>query len=96
MAAHSKGIIALSACLAGDIPHAFLNDDAEKAKEYLLKYQKIFGKENFYIELQDHGLAEQKRVNPKLIALAKETGTPMVVTNDATISTRPTPTIRTF
>lgn len=79
---HSEGLIALSACLAGEIPKALLADDYEKAKEIGEKYVKLFGKDNFFIELQDHSIAEQKRINPILVRLAKELGVGVVATND--------------
>jgi DNA polymerase-3 subunit alpha len=80
---HSEGLICLSACLAGEVPQALLKGDYNKAKNIALEYQSIFGKENFFIELQDHGIKEQKMTNPDLIRLAKEIGAELVVTNDA-------------
>ncbi len=80
--AHSEGLIALSACLAGEIPRALSAGDFEGAKETALRYREIFGEENFYLELQDHHLREQALVNPQIIRLSKETGIPLVVTND--------------
>lgn len=79
---YHEGIIALSACLAGEVPRALTIGDYEGAKEAALRYQTIFGEENFYLELQDHGLREQKSINPSIIRLSKETGIPLVVTND--------------
>lgn len=79
---HSEGLIALSACLAGAIPRALNRNDYEAAKEIALNYQDIFGKNNFYIELQNHGIAEEIRILPMLSRLSKETGIPMVATND--------------
>ncbi len=79
---YNEGIIALSACLAGDVDRSIMNGDMDKAKEYIEKYCEIFGRENFYIELQDHGIPEQKQVNIHLISLAKEYGLKMVATND--------------
>ncbi|MBQ7986526.1 MAG: DNA polymerase III subunit alpha [Clostridia bacterium] len=79
---HSEGLIALSACLAGEIPKALLADDYEKAKEIGEKYVNLFGKDNFFIELQDHSIADQKRINPTLVRLAKELGVGVVATND--------------
>lgn len=75
------GLIALSACLAGEIPQALLGGDEKTAREVVEYYKELF--DEFYIELQDHGLEEQKRLNPLLIKLAHDTDTPMVVTNDA-------------
>ena len=79
---HSDGLIALSACLAGEIPREINRDNYQGAKEAALRYERIFGKGNFYLELQDHGLSEQKYVNPFIIRLSKETGIPLVATND--------------
>lgn len=78
--AHSEGLVALSACLAGEIPTRLSEGDYNGAKAALLKYKDIF--EDFYIEIQDHGIEEQRRVTPLLIKLAKETNTPVVATND--------------
>lgn len=80
---HSEGLICLSACLAGEIPRNLLNGDYDKAKEIALMYQEIFGKEDFYIEIQDHGIKEQKQIIPSLIQLSKESDIPLVATNDA-------------
>ncbi|MDY4254157.1 MAG: DNA polymerase III subunit alpha, partial [Oscillospiraceae bacterium] len=80
---YHEGLICLSACLAGEIPQAFLNNDYEKAKQTALWYQSVFGKENYFLEIQDHGLEEQKRTNPQIIKLAHELDIPLVVTNDA-------------
>lgn len=80
---NSEGIIALSACIAGEIPKRLLLGDFEDAKRIAQKYIDIFGKENFYIELQDHGLSEQKQILPQLVRLANEMGVGMVATNDA-------------
>lgn len=79
---YHQGLIALSACLAGEIPRALSRNDYEGAKEAALRYEGIFGKGNFFLELQDHGLAEQKRINPQIIRLSRETGIPLVATND--------------
>ena len=79
---HSEGLIALSACLAGYIPRMIMAGDFEKAKERALEYDKIFGRGNFYLELQDHGIEHQKEVNEALISLSRETGIPLVCTND--------------
>ena len=80
---HHEGLIALSACLAGAIPQYLLSQDYEGAKEYALKLADIFGDGNFYLELQDHGIAEQTPVNQGVQRLARETGLPLVITNDA-------------
>jgi len=80
---HSEGLIALSACLGGEIPSALLNSTYEKAKEIAVFYNELFGQDNFYLELQDHGFMEQKRVNPLLIKISEETGIPLVAANDS-------------
>lgn len=79
---YHEGLICLSACLAGEIPQAILNGDYGKAKQTALNYQALFGAGNYYLELQDHGLDEQKRVNQRLFDLSEETGIPLVATND--------------
>ncbi|EOD00856.1 DNA polymerase III subunit alpha [Caldisalinibacter kiritimatiensis] len=79
---YSEGIIALSACLAGEVQHYLLNNNYEKAREVALRYDDIFGRGNFYLELQDHGMREQKVVNQHLIKLSKQTDIPLVITND--------------
>lgn len=79
---YSDGIIALSACLAGDVSQSLMDRNYEKAKKYALLYRDIFGEENFYLEIQDHNLPEQKEVNAALVKLSKETNIPLVATND--------------
>ena len=79
---YHEGLICLSACIGGEIPEAFLNGQTERAKAVAEKYLEIFGRDNFFIELQDHGMSEEKRVNPQLIALAEELGVQLVATND--------------
>ena len=79
---YSEGIIALSACLAGDVSRALMNRNYEKAKSIALRYKEIFGEDNYYIEIQDHNLPEQKEVNSELIKLSKEIGIGLVATND--------------
>ena len=79
---YHEGLIALSACLGGEIPRMLLNNDYEKAKERTLYFKNLFGKD-FYLELQDHGLEGQKRINPELIKLAKELEIELVITNDS-------------
>ncbi|MCG0274806.1 MAG: DNA polymerase III subunit alpha [Thermosediminibacteraceae bacterium] len=79
---HSQGLIALSACLAGEIPSYLVMGEYERAKEAALELNDIFGEGNFFLELQDHGLKEQKVVNSGLIRLSRETGIPLVATND--------------
>ncbi len=80
---HHEGLIALSACLAGAIPQYLMEEDYESARCYALKFSGIFGEGNFYLELQDHGIEEQRPVNQGVMRLARETGLPLVVTNDA-------------
>ena len=80
---HSEGLIALSACLAGEIPRRLVNGDYDGAKEYALTMRDIFGEDSFYLELQDHGIADQTEVNRQLLRLHNETGIPLVCTNDA-------------
>ena len=80
---YSGGLICLSACLAGEIPKLLLAGDYAGAKERALLYQDIYGKENYFIEIQDHGLDEQKRTNPMLVKLAHEIGAGLVATNDS-------------
>ena len=79
---HSEGVIALSACLAGYVPSAIMAGDISGAKAHILTMQEIFGKDNYYLELQSHGVDEQLVVNESLIELSKETGAPLVCTND--------------
>ena len=80
---HHQGLIALSACLAGAVPQYLMQEDYEGAKKYALRLSEIFGEGNFYLELQDHGIDEQRPVNQGVQRLARETGLPLVVTNDA-------------
>ena len=80
---HHEGLIALSACLAGAIPQYLMQEDYAAAKEYALKLASIFGEGNFYLEMQDHGIPEQRPVNQGVQRLARETGLPLVVTNDS-------------
>ncbi len=79
---HSEGLICLSACLSGDLPKLLMQGRQEEAKAYALGMQEIFGVGRYYIEIMDHGLADEKTVLPRLIAVAKETGIPLVATND--------------
>ena len=85
---HHEGLIALSACLAGEIPQALRAGDWDRAKETALFYKELFGPEHYYIELQDHGLPEQQEVLPQLIRLARELEIPLVATNDCHYLTR--------
>ena len=79
---YHEGIIALSACLAGEIPRYLVRGFYEEAKETALKYERIFGKGNFFLELQDHGIPAQKTVNAQLLRMSEETGIELVCTND--------------
>ncbi len=79
---YSTGLIALSACLAGELPSKLLNNDIDGAEETVRKYSEIFGRDNYFIELQDHGLPEQERINPMLINIAGRFGIGLVATND--------------
>ena len=80
---HHEGLIALSACLAGAIPQYLMEEDYDSAKEYAKKMSGIFGEGNFFLEMQDHGIPEQRPVNQGIQRLARELGLPLVVTNDA-------------
>lgn len=79
---YHRGLIATSACMAGEVQRHILNRDMEKAKEAALKYQKIFGMGNFFLELQDHGIADQQRVNRGLVQISQELGIGLIATND--------------
>lgn len=79
---YHEGLICLSACLAGQIPRRLLERDYDAAKETALLYRDIFGPENYYLEVQDHGILEQKQILPDLYRLSEETGIPLVATND--------------
>jgi DNA polymerase-3 subunit alpha len=79
---HSEGLIALSACLKGDVERRLVNDDYEGAKREALEFESIFGKGNFYLELQDQGIEDEAKVLPYMERLHDETGIPFVATND--------------
>lgn len=79
---HSEGIIALSACIAGEVPKALLRGDYDEAKKIALKYAEVLSKDNYFLEIQDHGLSEQKRIIPDMLRLSEETGIGLVATND--------------
>ncbi len=79
---YSEGLIALSACLSGDLPKLLLDGREKDARAMAERYRSIYGRDNFYIELQDHGLAEEKQVLPRLVRLARELDIPLVATND--------------
>ena len=80
---YHEGLIALSACLAGAIPQRLMENDYQGAKEYALNLARIFGEGNFFLEMQDHGIEEQRPVNQGVRRIARETGLPLVITNDA-------------
>ncbi len=80
---YHEGLICLSACLAGEIPQKLLNGDYESAKKKAEYYRDLFGRENFFIELQDHGIEEQQRIIPNLVKIADEIGVGLVATNDS-------------
>ena len=80
---HHEGLIALSACLAGEIPKRLLAGNYEGAKEHALKMAELMGEDNYYLEIQDHGIEEQKVVLEGILRIHKETGIPLVATNDA-------------
>ncbi len=82
LAEHSEGLIVLSACLAGEVPKALADGNYDRAKEIALRYIDTFGRENYFIEIQDHGIAQQKRILPQLVRLAKELGVGLAATND--------------
>ena len=79
---YHEGLIALSACIAGEIPKALLRGDFEGARQKALWYKNTMGEDNFFLELQNHGLPEQQRINPMIIELSHQTGIPLVCTND--------------
>ena len=80
---YHEGLIALSACLAGAVPQRLMENDYEGAKSYALELSRIFGEGNFFLEMQDHGIEEQRSVNLGVQRIARETGLPLVITNDA-------------
>src|SRR5579859_4141841 len=82
LAKHSKGLIALSACLRGVVTEAVMEQKYEQARENAYRLRDIFGKGNFFLEIQDQGLEIEQRVNPDIVRLSKETGIPLVATND--------------
>ena len=79
---YHEGLIALSACLAGEIPRALVHNNYDKAKQATLRYKEIFGENNFFLEMQNHGIDEEERINPYIIRLSEECGVPLVATND--------------
>ena len=79
---HAEGLICLSACVSGYIPRCILNSEKDKAEEYALRMDELFGRGNFYLEIQDHGLREEAVVREGLADISRKTGIPMVCTND--------------
>ncbi len=83
LAEHAEGLIALSGCASGEIARHLLNNRPQRARKTAEWYRNIFGPQNFFLEIQDHGMEEMKPVNKALVAMSKETGIPLVATNDA-------------
>jgi DNA polymerase-3 subunit alpha len=83
MARHAKGLIALSGCLKGDINEKLLGDRYEEARRLAYEYGDIFGRENVFLEVQDHGMEPDRKVVPQIVRLSQDTGFPLVATNDA-------------
>ena len=79
---HNEGVIATTGCLGGQVLQALLRDDEDEAYERAGRLQEIFGKDNLFVELQDHGIPEQKRTNPALLRIAEKLGAPLLATND--------------
>jgi DNA polymerase-3 subunit alpha len=82
LASHAEGLIALSACLRGEVAVALAADKYEAARQSAYDLRDIFGKNNFYLEIQDQGFPEERRINPNLVRLSRETGIPLVASND--------------
>src|SRR4051794_9950741 len=80
---HHEGLVATTGCLGGAVSQAILRDDYDAAREHTARFQSIFGRDSFFIELQDHGLPEQLQVNPQLIRLARDMKAPLLATNDS-------------
>ena len=87
LAAHAEGLIVCSSCIKGEVPYKLIHDDYEGAKEAALFYQNLFG-EDYYLEIQDHGIPEEKKAMPGIFDLAKELGIPVIATNDTHYLTR--------
>src|SRR6266436_8021843 len=83
LAAHSKGLIALSACLRGEINETLLEKDYQDGRRIAEDYKQIFGKGNFFLEVQDHGLEQDRKLLPQVYRLSQEMGVPLVATNDS-------------
>jgi DNA polymerase III subunit alpha len=88
LAQHSAGLIATSGCLGGHIPQLLLSGQEKAACEVTARYREIFGPDNFFIEVMDHGVVEQEKVTPHLVELAKRTGTHLLLTNDSHYTNR--------
>jgi len=88
LAQHSDGLIGLSACLRGEVAAALMEDRYESARKAAYDLRDIFGKSNFFLEIQDQGFAEEQRINPHLVRLSRDTGIPLVATNDCHYITR--------
>ncbi len=88
LAQHSRGLIALSACLRGEVAEALLTEQPDRARDAAYRLQEIFGKGNFFLEVQDQGIEVEKRVNREMVRLSRETGIPLVATNDCHYLTR--------
>ncbi len=80
---YHRGLICLSACIAGEVPRLLLEGNYHSAKEAAMRYREIFGNDNYFLEIQDHGIAEERRIMPQLLRLARELEIPLVATNDA-------------
>ena len=80
---HAEGLVCLSGCLAGAIPQLVLNGDRDGARKLALEFRDLFGYDSFYLEIQDHGIPEERRVAEGLVQISRETGIPLVLTNDA-------------
>ena len=83
LARHSKGLVALSGCLKGEINEVLLADHYDDARRLAYTYADIFGRGNYFLELQDHGMEQDKRLLPRVVRLSRDTGIPLVATNDA-------------
>ena len=79
---YHEGLICLSACIAGEIPRNLIHGRYDEAKEAALWFNSVFGQGNYFLELQDHGIPEEKRIFPDMLRLSRETGIPLVATND--------------
>ena len=88
LAQHSRGLIALSACLRGEVAEALAQGQYEQARESAYRLRDVFGKGNFFLEVQDQGIEIEHRINPELVRLSRETGIPLVATNDCHYLTR--------